>query len=58
MEISDCENVTALRKEDLCILGIIENIKKKPILPYADRKAEITKSLFSESSNKEIKSLK
>jgi len=37
---------------------IIENIKKRPNLPYGERKTEITKSLFLERTNKEVKQLK
>jgi hypothetical protein len=51
-------NDTALAKRELGITEIIENIKKKPSLPYAERKAEITKSLFLERTNKDIKQLK
>jgi hypothetical protein len=51
-------NSTTLAKRELGITEIIENIKKKPRLPYAERKAEITKSLFLERTNKEVKQLK
>jgi hypothetical protein len=51
-------NDTVVAKRELGITEIIENIKKRPNLPYGERKTEITKSLFLERTNKEIKQLK
>ena len=49
---------TVLAKREVGIKEIIESIKKKPNLPYGERKTEITKSLFLERTNKEVKQLK
>ena len=49
---------TILAKREVGIKEIIENIKKRPNLPYGERKTEITKSLFLERTNKEVKQLK
>jgi len=49
---------TILTKREVGIKEIIENIKKRPNLPYGERKTEITKSLFLERTNKEVKQLK
>ena len=49
---------TVLAKREVGIKEIIENIKKRPNLPYGERKTEITKSLFLERTNKEVKQLK
>jgi len=46
---------TILAKREVGIKEIIENIKKKPNLPYGERKTEITKSLFLERTTKEVK---
>jgi hypothetical protein len=49
---------TVIAKREVGIKEIIENIKKRPNLPYGERKTEITKSLFLERTNKEVKQLK
>ena len=45
-------------KKDIDMQELLEDIKKRPNLPYLERKSEITKFLLRVKSDKEIKGLK